>query len=83
MESIMNTSLTPPQLPPVLIQHVCFHAWKLGIMTQERERVLQEDVAAQVSAWLNAQGHAITVMNIAETQTSLGAYATVWFVRQA
>ena len=69
-------------IPPVIIQHVCFHAWKLGIMTQERERVLQEDVAAQVTDWLNADAQRVTVLHVATAQTSLGAYATVWYKPQ-
>ena len=76
----MNTA-TP--IPPVIVQHVCFHAWKLGIMTQERERILQEDVAAQVADWLNANAQRVSVLHVAMAQTSLGAYATVWYKPQS
>jgi hypothetical protein len=65
--------------PPVLAQHVCFHAWEKGLFTQQRERRLQENVAAQVTAWLNAQYNAVQVLHISTSQTNLGAYATVWF----
>ena len=76
----MDTSIP---IPPVIIQHVCFHAWKLGIMTQERERVLQEDVAGQVTDWLNANAHGVSVLHVATAQTGLGAYATVWYRPQS
>jgi hypothetical protein len=69
--------------PPVLIQHVCFHAYKNGIYTQERDRLLLEDVSAQVTTWLNSQGATVSVLHVATTQTNLGAHATVWFRRQA
>ena len=75
----MNTT-TP--IPPVIIQHVCFHAWKPGIMTQERERGLQEDVAGQVTDWLNTNAHRVSIIYVATAQTSLGAYATVWYKPQ-
>jgi len=65
--------------PPVLTQHICFHAWKNGLMTQKREQLLIEDAAAQVTAWLNAKGHSVSVQHIAMSQTNLGAHATVWF----
>jgi len=67
------------QSPPVLTQHICFHAWKNGLLTQERELTLLENVAAQVTAWLNTHGHTVNVLYVATTQTALGAYATVWF----
>lgn len=87
----MNTTDAPPPIvppivaatstakPPTLVQHICFHAWKFGLMTQERERLLIENVSAQVTAWLNANIHTVEILHVATTQTSLGAYATVWF----
>jgi len=70
---------TPEESPPVLTQHVCFHAWENGLMTQQRERRLQEDVSAQVTAWLNSKAEMVKVLHISTGQTSLGAYATIWF----
>jgi len=52
-------------------------------MTQERERVLQEDVAGQVTDWLNANAHGVSVLHVATAQTGLGAYATVWYRPQS
>ncbi|MFZ4681204.1 MAG: hypothetical protein ACOYMS_01780, partial [Terrimicrobiaceae bacterium] len=66
-----------------LVQNVCFHAWKMGILTQERERLLLENVSSQVTAWLNVEGQAVDVLHVSTTQTALGAYATVWFSRRA
>jgi hypothetical protein len=51
-------------------------------MTRERECKVIEDVAAQVTAWLNAQGTGVSVRHIATTQTACGAHATVWFTPQ-
>lgn len=48
-------------------------------MTQERERGLQEDVAGQVTDWLNANAHKVSVLYVSTAQTTLGAYATVWY----
>lgn len=76
----MDPRLPPPL--PALTRHICFHAWKIGLMTQDRERVLLEDVSAQVTTWLNSQGMACEILHVALTQTSLGAYATVWFTNK-
>ena len=78
--STSDAPIVPPVVaPPEPVRHICFHAWKMGLMTQERERLLLEDVSTQVTTWLNANRHAVTVLHVATTQTSLGAYATVWF----
>ena len=55
----------------------------MGILTQERERLLLEDVSSQVTTWLYAEGRAVDVLHVSTTQTALGAYATVWFSRRA
>jgi hypothetical protein len=81
MERAVAMNPTTP-IPPVLVQHVCFHAWKRGIMTEERERGLQEDVAAQVTVWLNTHAQPVSILNVSTAQTSLGAYATVWYTPQ-
>ncbi len=75
----METTIDNPPPLPVLVQHKCFHAWKSGLMTQERERMLLENVSTQVTSWLNAEGVAFRILHVAMAQTALGAYATVWF----
>ena len=77
-----TTPIPPVIIPPAFVQHVCFHAWKRGIMTEERERGLQEDVAAQVTGWLNTHAQTVSVLYVSTAQTSLGAYATVWYKPQ-
>ena len=76
------TPIPPIIIPPALVQHVCFHAWKHGIMSEDRERGLQENVAAQVTVWLNTHAQAVSVLYVSMAQTSLGAYATVWYKSQ-
>ena len=65
--------------PPVLVQDVCFHAFKAGFETVGRESRMIEDVSAQITAWLNAQGRGVNVLHIALSETTLAAHGVVWF----